>query len=320
MSDDRRRRTRGPTGLAGRTTRPSRLLAFLSPILMWAMVAPAAAQNLDPPSDPAAIKLGTGGVTGSTGPEIWWRQGGKLSVRNVTEATLTPVLPAPDKATGAAVVIAPGGAFRTLAMDQEGWSIARWLADHGVAAFVLKYRLVPTSPGWPEFGREISDVMKKAVLGPGQERAIPVPGQAVEDGLAAIRLVRSRAAEFGVDPKRVGMMGFSAGAITTITTAQQSSADAMPAFIAPIYPSMNRVVVPAGAPPMFVGIATDDPLFGKMGYGLVEGWIAAGGKAELHAYQRGGHGYGVGIRGTTSWDWLEGFRRWLDMNGMLKSR
>jgi predicted esterase len=114
------------------------------------------------------------------------------------------------------------------------------------------------------------------------------------------------------------MMGFSAGAATTISVAQQSSPEVMPAFIAPIYPSMNKWRVPIKAPPMFVGIATDDPLYGRMGYGLVEDWLAAGAKAELHAYQRGGHGYGIGIKGTTTADWLETFRRWLEMNGVLK--
>ncbi|SNS31088.1 alpha/beta hydrolase fold [Sphingomonas laterariae] len=301
---------------AARTKGP---MALLLAALLFHIAAPAVAQTVPAPNDPAAIKLGTGGVPNAKGPEIWSRQGGKLSVRNVTEATLTPVLPPKDKATGAAVVVAPGGAFRTLAMDQEGWPVARWLADHGIAAFVLKYRLVPTSPSWPEFGREMAEVMRKAAPGPDQHRALPTPPYAVDDGLAAIRLIRARAAEFGVDPKRVGMMGFSAGAITTIATAQQADAAAMPAFIAPIYPSMGRVEVPANAPPMFVALAVDDPLLGRMGYGLVESWIAARGKVELHAYQRGGHGYGVGIAGTTTEGWLESFRLWLAMNGMLKA-
>lgn len=286
--------------------------------LFLALTSAVNAQTISAPNDPAAIRLGTGRLSEANGPEIWWRQGGKLSVRNVSEATLTPVLPHQQKSTGAAVIVAPGGAFRTLSMDHEGWSIAHWLADHGIAAFVLKYRLVPTAPGWPEFGREMAAAMRKAAPGPDQKRALPTPRFAVDDGLAAIRLVRARASEFGIDPRRVGMMGFSAGAITTVAVAQASTADTMPAFIAPIYPFMGKVAVPTGAPPMFVGLAADDPLFGRMGYGLVEGWLAAGGKAELHVYQRGGHGYGIGINNTTSADWLATFRRWLEMNGLLR--
>src|SRR3546814_15834313 len=99
---------------------------------------------IETPAQPTAIELGTGPLPGATAKESWHSQYGSKFARNVTVATLTPFLPDPAKATGAAVVVAPGGGFRTLSMENEGWDVARALADRGVAAFVLKYRPHPT--------------------------------------------------------------------------------------------------------------------------------------------------------------------------------
>src|SRR5690606_3234777 len=99
---------------------------------------------VETPAQPGAIPLGTGPLPGATRPESWHRKYERVFARNVTEATLTPFLPDPDKATGAAVIVAPGGGFRSLSMENEGWDVARALNRHGVAAFVLKYRLNQT--------------------------------------------------------------------------------------------------------------------------------------------------------------------------------
>ncbi|RYD66779.1 MAG: alpha/beta hydrolase, partial [Sphingomonadales bacterium] len=112
-----------------------------------AVVAQAQNDRMTPiavPAQPAAIPLGTGALPGATNPESWHSQYGSVFARNVTQATLTPFLPEPAKATGSAVIVAPGGGFRTLSMENEGWAVARALADRGVAAFVLKYRLNQT--------------------------------------------------------------------------------------------------------------------------------------------------------------------------------
>jgi acetyl esterase/lipase len=182
------------------------------------------------PDEKNAIPLGTGGVPGMPG-EIWF-EGPR--VRNVSTATLTPFLPEPARATGAAVIVAPGGAFALLAIDKEGWSVARWLADHGIAAFVLKYRLRPTPADPAEAQRQ-----RAAAMASRERRDLSVPPQAVEDGQAALRLVRARASEWGIDPTRIGMMGFSAGAMTTLAVTLQSRPDERPAFVAPIYGPMQ---------------------------------------------------------------------------------
>lgn len=292
-------------------------------LLLLIASAPLAAQlpSMTPmatPTQPTAIPLGTGGVPGGAAAETWFRFGDEALVRNVTQATLTPVMPPAGNATGAAAIVAPGGAFMMLSMDAEGWSVARWLAAHGIAAFILKYRLRPTPADADAFGRHLGAVLSRPVA-PGANVAVGMPEYAVADGAAALRLVRARAGEWGVDPRRVGMIGFSAGAMTTLQLALHASPADMPAFIAPIYGPMAAVDVPKDAPPLFATLAMGDPLFGKMGYGLIERWHAAGRPAELHVYQAGGHGFGLGRKGTTSVGWIAALRDWLAASGFLSA-
>lgn len=267
------------------------------------------------PAEPEAIALNTGGVAGSTGPETWFEQWGDPFVRNVTVATLTPVLPDPDKATGAAVIVAPGGGFMFLSMGNEGWEVAHALADRGVAAFVLKYRTRPTPQDAAAFEAAVNAMFSGAARPPApsaQAADSPFADQ-VADATAAFALVRARASEWRVDPQRVGMVGFSAGAMTTLATTL-SSPSARPAFIGAIYGPLTAVEVPADAPPMFVALAADDPLFAHSGFGLIEAWRAAGRPVEFHLYQNGGHGFGLGNPGKTSNGWFDVFMRWLAAN------
>jgi acetyl esterase/lipase len=276
----------------------------------------AAVAQIAPPAEIGqAIKLGTGAVPGGNGPEIWFGTAGNMSVRNTSEASLLPVLPDPAKATGTAMVIAPGGGFMTLAWDQEGMKIARVLADHGIAAFVLKYRVDPTPRDWPSFGKFTQSRMADWIGKPGKGLRIVTPAYAIADGIAALKLVRARATQWHVDPVKVGMIGFSAGARTTLRVTLDAAPADRPAFMAMIYPPMEKVTVPADAPPAFVAMATDDPLSGRAGYGLIDSWIAARRPIEFHAYQRGGHGFGLGIAGTTTEGWIDGLFRWIDLNG-----
>ncbi|MET0497154.1 MAG: alpha/beta hydrolase [Steroidobacteraceae bacterium] len=268
------------------------------------------------PAEPGAILLGTGGVEAQKATESWYKQWGDPFVRNVSQATLTPFLPAPGKANGTAVIVAPGGGFRILSMGNEGWEVAQALNARGVAAFVLKYRLRPTAPDWAEFDK--GDPLRApspASAGTAAAAASPV-ALPLEDATAAFRLVRARAKEWNVDPNRIGMMGFSAGAATTMAATLQSKEN-KPAFIAPIYGSQAAVEVPSDAPPMFVALAADDPLFGKNDYGLISAWKQAGRPVEFHLYQNGGHGFGLGNPGKTSTGWFPQFMLWLEVNGMV---
>ena len=272
---------------------------------------------IEAPAEPNAIPLGTGGVDGQTAKETWYKQWGDPFVRNVSRATLTPFLPDPAKANGAAVIVAPGGGFRILSMGNEGWEVAQALKERGVAAFVLKYRLQRTAPDWAEFekGNPLTAPTPGAPPGPPNFAAMMV--MPLEDATAAFKMVRTRAKEWNIDPKRVGMVGFSAGAGTTMAATLQSTEN-KPAFIAPIYGGLRSVDVPADAPPMFVALAADDPIFGKSDFGLITAWQKAGRPVEFHLYQNGGHGFGLGNPGRTSTGWFPQFMLWLEVNGMLK--
>jgi dienelactone hydrolase len=111
------------------------------------------------------------------------------------------------------------------------------------------------------------------------------------------------------------MMGFSAGAFLTLSVTLTGDAMTRPAFIAPIYGRMSQRDVPQNPPPMFAAMAADDGLFARQGFGLLESWSKAAGKAEFHLFQNRGHGFGLGAAGTTSVDWMESFQRWLTVNG-----
>ena len=273
--------------------------------------------RIEAPPEPNAIPLNTGGVEGQAASESWYEQWGDPFVRNVSHATLTPFLPDPAKANGAAVIVAPGGAFRILSMGNEGWEVAQALNEKGVAAFVLKYRLIPTAPEWDDFNKGNPLTAPPATSGKGTPPRLPMH-MPLEDATAAFKLVRSRAKEWNIDPNRVGMMGFSAGAGTTMMATLQSTEN-KPAFIAPIYGSLRAVEVPPHAPPMFVVLAADDPLFANDDYGLITSWKKAGKPVEFHLYQNGGHGFGLGNPGKTSQGWFPQFMLWLEMNGMLKA-
>ena len=299
-----------------RTLRVVFLVAAAATAGLPAMAQQAPMTAMAAPAEPDAIPLGTGGVEGSDAAESWFNQWGDTFVRNVTTATLTPVLPEPGTGNGAAVIVAPGGGFMFLSMSNEGWEVAQALADQGVAAFVLKYRVRPTPADLGEFEQSVNAMFSGAAR-PPRPGGFSLDNQ-IEDATAAFALVRSRAEEWGVDPDRIGMVGFSAGAGTTMATTL-SAPETRPAFIAPIYGAMNAVEVPETAPPMFVVLAADDPLFANSGFGLVESWRAAGLPVEFHLYQNGGHGFGLGNPGKTSLGWFDGFMRWLDLNGFLQA-
>lgn len=273
------------------------------------------------PVQPNAIVLGTGPLPGASQAESWHRQYGSAFARNVTVATLTPYLPDPAAANGTAVVVAPGGGFMTLSMENEGSEVAQALAKHGAAAFVLKYRLNQTPADLGAFQKSMAAMFSAA----GRPVSPPPTGQAaiarlgpqLADSRAAFALIRKRASEWHVDPQRIGMIGFSAGAMLTLATALSDS-DAKPAFIASIYGPMGAMNIPADAPPLFDALAADDPIFGNGGFGLIESWKASKRPVEFHLYEQGGHGFGMYPKETTSTGWFNAFVSWMRMHGWVK--
>jgi len=251
------------------------------------------------------------------GSESWdWDEkeitmGASAMVYNVSRPTLTLFEPAPGTSNGTAVVICPGGGFHFLSMKNEGIEVARWLNEKGITAFVLKYRLVHCLTDNPmmEFGSK----------GPNTEKfnreIEPEVAMAIADGKQAILYIREHATEFGISPDHIGIMGFSAGGTVTAGVTFTYSEQSRPDFSAPIYPyvgSFGDPPVPGDAPPMFILAASDD-FFGFHLHctRLYEEWVKAGKSAELHIYEKGGHGFGMNQTGLPVDSWIEGFHDWL---------
>ncbi|HET9604786.1 MAG TPA: alpha/beta hydrolase [Gemmatimonadales bacterium] len=218
-------------------------------------------------------------------------------ITDVVTPTLTVFLPPKDEATGTGVIVAPGGGFVALAMDRGGTDVARWLQQHGIAAFVLKYRLVhKTGDGIPAMDQDTAG------------------RYGIADGIQAVKVVRQHAAEWGISPGRVGVIGFSAGAMVASGTLLQSDSAARPDFVAMIYGGPFGVIpsIPPHLPPIFMAWAQDDDEV----LSRIEAFYAALRKAgiapETHIYTTGGHGFGIQRQGTTSDHWMDELYFWLE--------
>jgi acetyl esterase/lipase len=235
-------------------------------------------------------------------------------VANVTKPTLTVFRPSPELKNGTGVVICPGGGFMALSIATEGTDVAKYLAAKGVTAFVLKYRIAHTGEDAPqEFAAALADGKFHKIL----EKTEPL---AVADGLAAVTYVRQHAAEWGISPDRVGIIGFSAGGAITAEVATEYAHKGRPAFVAPIYAGgvLKDLPVPSDAPPMFIAAATDDSLgLAPESVALYQKWTAAHKSAELHMYAKGGHGFGVRQQNIPTDHWIDRFAEWLQLEGFL---
>jgi acetyl esterase/lipase len=263
---------------------------------------------------PAEIPLWPKGAPGSEGKAVAEKveksDSGELRVSSIHNPSLTPYLPAKGKATGAAVLVIPGGGHRMLAITHEGYNVGEWLAERGIAAFVLKHRLA----------REEGSTYKIEV-------------ESFADAERAMRLIRSRAQEWSIDPSRLGAMGFSAGGelvsqiSTKFDTGKADAADPIdrqpsrPAFQALIYPGRSVDILPTkDSPPAFLAAAYNDRQ--DIAEGLAEVYLRfkrAGAPAELHMYSTGGHGFG--LRTTNKRPvgaWMVRFEEWLVESGFVK--
>lgn len=270
------------------------------------------------------------GSEARTRKEIEYLEGGKMMIRNVTIPTLTPYLPTAEAATGAAVVVCPGGGFRFLSWQSEGTELAEWLKKRGVAAFVLKYRLKETAASPDEFrkemgkfflnliqfkDRDLSSDAAKQLSDDMRESAAP----GIADGRQAVRMVRQNSEKWGIRKDRIGLIGFSAGAIITRSVASDFEAQSRPDFVAHIYgPVFEAITVPPDAPPLFILAAADDAVSEASSGRLYEMWRAAGRQAELHIYERGGHGFGMSRKGLPVDGWIERYGDWLSQRGLVR--
>lgn len=223
----------------------------------------------------------------------------------------------PTKATTAAIIVAPGGGFTILAWENEGVRIAEWFVQQGVTAFVLKYRLPDTGETEADFRAWAASIFSGQSRPAGwDEHAAEVRAQAVEDGRQAVRLIRARGGEWGIDPTRVGMIGFSAGAFLATAVATSDESTARPDFVVPVYGGAAETV-PADAPPLFAVAATDDPLGLATCVAITQAWLQAQRPAELHLYEKGGHGFGARKQGLPIDGWIDRLRDWMQAHELV---
>jgi endo-1,4-beta-xylanase len=244
--------------------------------------------------------------------EVWVERGKNgvtdRAVSRVYDPTITVYLPEKAKANGASIVICPGGGFVHLAIDKEGHDVARWLNTLGVAGVVLKYRL------------------------PKTEGANFTIDMALADAQRAIRIVRSRAAEWNLDPARVGMMGFSAGgaltamAGTRFDAGNASAADPVeressrPGFLVLGYAGggSSEANVTKDTPPAFLVHADDDRVPSERSAAFYIALKKAGVPAELHICAKGGHGYGIIDNHLPISGWPRRLEEWMSERGYLR--
>ncbi|HEY0757401.1 MAG TPA: alpha/beta hydrolase [Ktedonobacteraceae bacterium] len=231
--------------------------------------------------------------------------------RNIARPQLMAYLPAPALATGTAVIVCPGGAFNFLSIELEGAEIARWLCARGITAFVLKYRVAPTAERDEEFVEQLRERFNDfRILLELMQQTEPL---AQADGLQAIKLVRQRSAEWGIEPGRIGILGFSSGGVVASGAAMCYTAESRPDFAAAIYhaPSTRDITVPTDAPALFLLAASDDAMAVGASLPLYSAWKDADHPVELHLYAQGGHAFALKKRGLPVDDWPERFSEWL---------
>ena len=256
---------------------------------------------------------GAPGSEGKSGPEkVVTSAGGERSVSSIHRPSITAFLPGRGKANGAAVLVIPGGGHSKLCVDHEGANVAQWLAERGIAAFVLKHRLA----------RE-------------EGSTYTIEAHALADTQRAMRFIRNRAADWSVDPARLGAMGFSAGGELVALACMRSGEgkpdapdaidreNARPAFQALIYPGRSGDILPEkDAPPAFLACGEKDRQ--DIAEGLAEVYLRfkrAGASAEFHVYAGVGHGFGLraGMKGPVA-GWPERLAEWLDARGFLAAK
>ncbi|HEY4235650.1 MAG TPA: alpha/beta hydrolase [Lacipirellulaceae bacterium] len=230
---------------------------------------------------------------------------------NIHKPSITVYLPPADKATGAALIVAPGGGHRELWVDHEGHNVAKWLSDHGVAAFVLKYRLAKED-----------------------KSPYTIEEHALGDAQRAIRTVRKNADKWHLDPKRIGIIGFSAGGeVAALASARAAvgplaaddpidKQDSRPDFQALIYPGQSQnITATKDSPPAFLVCGYGDRP--DISEGLADVYLKfkkAGVPAELHIYSAAGHGFGVRESNHAAVSkWPDRLLEWMEDRGLLKS-
>ena len=240
--------------------------------------------------------------------ELWEVFFDQVMVRNVTRPEVYPVLPANGQSNGKAVIVVPGGGYRFVAIENEGFPVADQLAQEGYTAFVLKYRTFETPVPPQDFLEQTSAAFRQ--LG---ETRLPDHPPAVQDLAAAIEFVKANCSEFQCNSEDINLVGFSAGARTIIRLVENEPVAETLKSTALIYPPMLDAIGEGPRPAMFVAIAADDPLFTQRPLHLVAEWLKTTSEIEFHLYAHGEHGFGTRKKNVTAAGWFDQYVSWLSL-------
>lgn len=287
-------------------------------VLLCGKTAQAQTTYIDSPIFPNQIYLNEKPDEALITQEQWYEiEGRGQFVRNVKEPVLIPYLPDPDKANGAAIVIAPGGAFLHLTFGSGGYEAAEWFRNQGFATFILIYRVEDTPREEQAYLDYVAAKMEGYRAGGKSGNYAPAtPDYAYQDANTAVKLLRNRAKEFNIDPNKIGIVGFSAGALMAVYNAEQAPLDSRADFIGSIYGQLVLREMTDTVPPMFVAMSSDDVLSGQSGFEVIQAWQKKS-SVELHLYAKGGHNFGMGHEPYTSVLWPQQFMAWLRMLKIL---
>ena len=255
--------------------------------------------------------------TTSEGPDVEFEQND--AYYNVSVPTITMVPAKGVAGNTPAMIVCPGGGYLFVGKDGEGFNVANALAEKGITCFVLKYRTRPLGNTREEslsnLRSYMGEIMGDGFTPDGQKTA----DNAYEDALAAIRLVRSRAEEFGIDPTRVGIVGFSAGANLTMRVGLHHTPDTAPSIVAPIYLWMQKdYTVPEDGAPLFLCAPQKDLCPTDMSYDMYKAWSEKNLPAEIHVITGASHGHGYHGGTRPSDVWMEYFLSFLSRNKFLQ--
>lgn len=238
------------------------------------------------------------------------------AIFNVSQPEITVIEPPQGKSNGTAMVVLPGGGFMMLSMSLEGYNVGEWLAEQGITAFVLKYRVKDQKIPYDDFVKDPKPY--QIAFDKFLDATEPALAISSADALQAMRIVRNNAAKYSIASDKVGMMGFSAGAITTIRALEISDKSTRPNFAASLYGASLKSPVVSDKIPLFIGHAQDDPAVPvEKSLQIFEAWKRAKAPVEMHIYENGGHGFGLGAPGTATVDWTLDFKKWLKMHGLI---
>ncbi len=270
-------------------------------------------ESIPKPADLQEIPLYDKDLGVGVDTELWERFFDQVMVRNISAPSLIPVLPERKNRNGKAIIIVPGGGYQFVSIENEGFGVAQQLQDAGYSTFILKYRLPATPMDPRENLAELSKLF--STLG---KRNLADHKPAVDDLAQALALVSSRSPEWGINPGKIGVIGFSAGARSIIRLLEAYDEASLAEHLALMYPPMNQTVKSGPRPPLFLAIAADDPLFRQGGMALPEAWYKQSKNMEFHLYSGGNHGFGSRPNGSTSDTWLAGYLAWLNRNRQLQ--